>query len=49
MAYNKYVPLVNSTLLPITNPYKVTGNDYERKPSIIEPISRGTILSSHLV
>lgn len=44
MAYTKYVPLVNFILLPITNPYKVTGNDYERKPSIIEPISRGTVL-----
>ena len=33
----KYWPLDNSTLLPITNPYKFTGNDYERKPCIVEP------------
>lgn len=45
-AYEKNVTLPYYPLLTHT---KSTGNDHERKPHIVEPVPRDTILSGHFV
>lgn len=34
---------------PINSHSKFTGNDHERKPRIVEPVSSSTALSGHLI